>query len=357
MLELGIAGGGAIAGVYLDAATAGGAFRVRALADRDPDVLAKRREETRGLALYDDVAALLLDPDIDVLVVALPHDLHAQTAVAALKAGKHVICEKPLGLSLEEARRVADAEAHSVGRAVVRCYLRALDHHQWLHTMVQDGELGAVALLRGLFASDRREALRDQADWHGDWRRAGGGVTIDAGYHFVDLARHLLGEVDSVSAEMRRTYDGADDSEDVCALTLRHTAGAVTSAAFIWCDDLRPFRWEREVYASKGVVFVDDVDGRSNLDARIRGEDPVRRSLADWWRETNHQAVLDCVAALAPGGTFGGGAVGCTEAIESLQLVLAAYLSAERGESIAPSAVRKEYRPAPTAFFGRSGVG
>lgn len=342
-LRLGIAGGGAIADVYLRAIAGKGWAHITALADTDPGV--RERRSAAGMTIYADASELLADASVDVVVIALPHDLHAAMSIAAMCAGKDVICEKPLALTVEDAEAVAAAEQATGRRVVVRTYLRALDHHRWLGAALAAGDLGTALLFRGLFASDRRSALKDLDDWHGDWSRAGGGVVIDSGYHLVDLARHLLGEVETVDAQMQRSVahrSGA--AEDIAQLTMRHRGGAVSSLSCVWNDNLAPFRWERELYASEGVAHVHDHSSESRLLAQRRGAERTERVVGDWWRTANAQAIHDCVRALTTEDNTDGGAVDVADAAATLRVVLAGYRSAAVGTRCAPRAVPRVYR-------------
>jgi predicted dehydrogenase len=346
-LGIGIVGGGAIADVYFRARSLPAGCRIVALADHDPVVLRDRVGVLGGVAAYAELDDFLADSAIDAVVVALPHHLHCAAAIRALEAGKHVVCEKPLGLNIDEVRAVEAAQARTDRRVLVRCYLRALDHHEWIREAISNRLLGDVVLLRGHFASDRRAALTSGDDWHGRWDFAGGGVVADSGYHLIDLSRHWLGEVVMVEARMWSTLPPGDRPEDVALIRLEHASGATSSLSFVWRDDVHPFRWEREVYGSGGSAFVADIDGASVLSAKPSVGPAVTRSVEGWWQAANERALAACLAALVNDGYPSDGAVDLHDAAETSRVVQAAYLSAERSTPVRPDTVPDEYRAGP----------
>ncbi len=143
--------------------------------------------------VYDSYAELLADPAVDVVHVASPNHVHAEQALAALEAGKHVVCEKPLALSAEDtAKLVNAAEASGLVNAV--CFnIRFYPLCQQMHAMVRAGEIGAPRFVTGSYLQDW---LLLPTDWN--WRlvpeQAGElRAVADIGSHWLDLARFVTG--------------------------------------------------------------------------------------------------------------------------------------------------------------------
>ena len=159
-----------------------------AAASRDE---AKGREFARtwGIPrLYTRYEDLLADPDIDVIYNPLPNHLHAEWTVRALQAGKHVLCEKPLVLTLDEMRQVEEA-AQSSGKVAAEAFMYR--HHPLTHAVqeiVASGELGEIRLLRGAFSF----FLNRPDDYRWD-PAAGGGSLWDVGCYPVSYFRMLTG--------------------------------------------------------------------------------------------------------------------------------------------------------------------
>lgn len=177
---------------------------------------ARPKADAAGIdRVYDSFDELLSDPDVDVVHVATPNDVHAQQASRALRAGKHVVCEKPLGLtSSQTADLVSQAEASGLVHAVclnIRFYPLA---HQ-MRALIRDGAIGAPRFVTGSYLQDW--LLRD-TDWN--WRlepeRAGElRAVADIGSHWLDLAQFVTGRrITEVMADLhtfvpvRRRPDG-----------------------------------------------------------------------------------------------------------------------------------------------------
>jgi len=151
---------------------------------RSPASRAAAAQALPQATLYDELAPLLARADIDVVNVVLPNHLHAQTAIAALRSGKHVLLEKPLGLSVDECQAVADAAARSGRQLVVNHELRVSRQWGLVHDIVARGELGT---LRHQHLSLFRRPFRTGAGgWRYDPGRVGSWV-LEELVHFIDL--------------------------------------------------------------------------------------------------------------------------------------------------------------------------
>ena len=201
---------------------------VAALADPDAARLSGLASRCRGARTYADYRALLDERGIDLVAVCVPATLHAEVAVAGLRAGKHVFIEKPLAVSLDDCDRiVAEAvRADAVGvRSAVGFNLRSHRLLRRAKSIVESGVLGEIELLRTLWTADWTGAQRPA--WHA-LRTEGGGALLEIGTHLADLWRWLLSsEVRTVRALSRSV---AFDDQTV-GLQARMESGAVVSAA------------------------------------------------------------------------------------------------------------------------------
>jgi predicted dehydrogenase len=148
------------------------------------DTYAKEREIPRA---YGSYGALLADPEIDVIYNSLPNHLHAEWTIKAVEAGKHVLCEKPLALDVDEVAAI-QAAAHKHGRVVAEAFMYR-HHPQTLKVqeLVRDGSLGSVKLIRGSFryVLARDGDVRLTPEW-------GGGSIWDVGCYPISYARSVL---------------------------------------------------------------------------------------------------------------------------------------------------------------------
>jgi predicted dehydrogenase len=179
---------------------------VTAVASRDParaTAFARKWEIPRVHGTWEAVVA---DPAIDAVVVCPPSDLNVPVATAALAAGKHVLCEKPLALTYPEARQLADAAARTPDRVhMVAFTFRFAAALRYLRRLVEEGHFGEIRHWRMAYFTDGQLDSANPYTWRHQRARGGAGVIADMGSHMIDAARYLLGEVAAVTA-VTRTY-------------------------------------------------------------------------------------------------------------------------------------------------------
>jgi len=211
-------------------------FRVAAVADSLDD---RRREavDRFSCAAYADYHDLLADPNVELVVVAAPSHLHAPITIEALRAGKHVLCEKPMALSTQEADAMIDA-ANQAGRLLSVFHNRRFDpDFLKVKEVIDSGKLGTVHLVRmGHYLYERRR------DWQ-MLKQFGGGMLNNWGVHFVDRAMVLLNfSVQNVSADMKHTI-GSGDADDHVKIVLKGTNGMVVDLELTACCAVEPPAW------------------------------------------------------------------------------------------------------------------
>ena len=144
-----------------------------------------------------DWRALVERPDVDLVDICTPGDTHAEIAVAALEAGKHVLCEKPLANTLEEARRMADAAARAQQRGVrsmVGFTYRRVPALALARQLVRDGRIGTIRHIRAQYLQDWLVDADAPLSWRLQKDRAGSGALGDIGAHVIDLAHFVTGQ-------------------------------------------------------------------------------------------------------------------------------------------------------------------
>jgi len=154
-------------------------------------------DEFGAAKAYDDVDALLADPDVDAVYISTPVYLHASQTIAAARAGKHVLVEKPMAMSSAECRQMIDACATHGVELMVCYYQRFNARHQKVRELVSAGDIGRVITAT---ASMTTQNPPRAGAWRHDPALGGGGVVMDMGVHCFDTLRFILGEVKSVTA-------------------------------------------------------------------------------------------------------------------------------------------------------------
>jgi predicted dehydrogenase len=214
---------------------------------------------------FTDYRKMYEMPDLDMVVLGLPNDLHCDATVAAASAGKHVLCEKPLCLNLAEADRMIDACKKAKVKLMYAEELCFTPKYVRLKQLVDEGALGRTHLVKQAEKHDG-----PHAGWFWDVHRSGGGVTMDMGCHAIEFFRWLLGgknggkaRVRSVYADMG-TYVHAEKTrgEDTSILILKMDGDVMAIAEESWAkpggmDD------RAEVYGSDGVAYADLLRGNA----------------------------------------------------------------------------------------------
>jgi myo-inositol 2-dehydrogenase/D-chiro-inositol 1-dehydrogenase len=207
--------------------------------------------EDFGLDVHQDYNEMLARPDIDAVIIATPNGLHAEQMLAAARAGKHVFCQKPIALTLEDADRMI-AVAEETGIIFqVGFMLRFTPPLPHVKELIDSGALGEVIAIQGsIFGWEPSN----------EWfyiKEQGGGVILDTMIHFADMIRWLAGDVKQVYADGGAYVLGGakkHHSPDNASVMLRHAGGAVSNLYVTWTSGYGNFFFE--VYGTKGSVSV-----------------------------------------------------------------------------------------------------
>ena len=184
---------------------------------------------------FDDWTAMLDSGEIDAVIVASTNETHYDITMAALERGLPVLCEKPVALTIEQAREMAAAAKTAGVATMVPFTYRYMPSNQYLKWLIDDGYVGRPYSLNMRYFSGY--ARGSEYLWRFDTEKAGSGILGDLGTHWLDLARWLIGEVVSLSASLghfverdRRPDGGAyAQAEDSAFITARFESGAMAS--------------------------------------------------------------------------------------------------------------------------------
>jgi predicted dehydrogenase len=222
--------------------------KITALYKRDPQQAAEAASEFHVPAGYGDLKALLADPRVEAVYITSANSDHEAQAVAAAKAGKHVLCEKPLAINAPACRNIIEACRLSGVKLMVAHTLRfspaVIQVKQWL----SEGRLGKIRLGRVLYTYDGTKSPRA---WLYDEKIAGGGALMDIGIHGLDTLRFLLGEVDQVHGAL----NPPSDPIELSALVHLHFTGG--AAGDVFCSFESPYRSRLEILGEYGWIWVD----------------------------------------------------------------------------------------------------
>ncbi|MEG2931793.1 MAG: Gfo/Idh/MocA family oxidoreductase, partial [Ruthenibacterium sp.] len=225
----------------------------------DIDEAAAQRAATQyHCSYYTNYRALLADPKVDTVHICTPHYLHCEMAIAAMRAGKDVLTEKPICLHPLDAQQMQQV-ALETGRRLGVCFQnRYNETAQQAKLLLSGGALGKVLGAKSMFTWNRDEAYYNQAAWRGTWAQEGGGVLINQAIHTLDMLQWLLGEIQSISANVatRRLYDTIE-VEDTADAFIRFKSGAECVFFASNCYAVTS-RVEIEIVTELGVLSLSD---------------------------------------------------------------------------------------------------
>ena len=253
---VGVIGCGAISGNHFHGISQAEGAVLRAVCDIDEEKMKKTAAEKQA-AGYTDYRELLRRPDIDVIHVCVPHYLHAPVSIAALKAGKHVLCEKPMGMTLEEAEAMAQAASGS-GKALSICFQNRFNGaSRRMKEIIESGRLGAVVGGSAFVCWDRSGAYYTDSPWRGKWATEGGSVLINQAIHTLDLMRWLSGGFSLTACNMsaKRLADTIE-TEDTCDMLLTNERGG---RFLFYCTNCAPANMpvQLQLLLEKGELHMD----------------------------------------------------------------------------------------------------
>jgi UDP-N-acetyl-2-amino-2-deoxyglucuronate dehydrogenase len=305
---------------------------------------AERFAAANGCTAYDQLDAMLADERVSIVTIATPSGAHMEPALAAARAGKHVIVEKPLEITLKRCDRIIrECEANGVQLATIfpsRFHEASLR----LKRAIEAGRFGTLSLGDAIVKWYRSQEYYDSGAWRGTWALDGGGALMNQAIHSVDLLTWLMGPVVEIQAVTAMLSHTRIEVEDTAVATLRFANGAVgvleaTTSAF-------PGYLKRiEIHGSEGSAVLEEEDLKAWDFARPRKEDravqdemKARKSggggAADPAAIGHHghtKQFRDFVAAVKTGRPP---AVDGHEGRRSVEIVLAVYKAAETGRPI-----------------------
>ena len=236
MIKVGVIGAGGIGNLHLSEYAKQSEVKIQAVADVNAEAAERAGKEYEIPHVYTDYRDLLSEKDIQAVTVAVPPFLHKEVVVAAAEAGKHVHCEKPMALTLEDADAMIAACAERDLILYISFTPRMTPIFRRLQEIVASGEYGTPIWLWTRYLLPASPDIFVPPPWF--WRRElGGGTLLENGGHILDFVRWLMGDLKKVIAEvdtLRFTeswppYFEDPNIEDVATVILRHESGAIST--------------------------------------------------------------------------------------------------------------------------------
>ena len=261
-MNIGIIGSGMIARFHAEAIQAMSNGTLAGIAGRS-------YEKTQALAsdfsskAYESIDALLADPEIDMVTIATVSGAHLDPCIAAAKAGKHIICEKPLEVTTEridEITKVCKEEGVTLTAIFNRRFYPAI---QELKNAVEESRFGRITMVEAAIKWYRDQAYYDSAAWRGTWALDGGGALMNQSIHTIDQLLYVCGPVKSVTASMNCLIHEGIEVEDTAVAQLEFQNGAlgvIHGSTACWSSTGHPA--EVNICGEKGSAFMTDTTFR-----------------------------------------------------------------------------------------------
>lgn len=264
-LTVGIIGCGVIAPTHIESYQSIDTLRVKwvcDLIDERTRELAERYNIPSTTLNYMDV---LNDPEVDCISICTDHKSHAEIAVSALRAGKHVLCEKPLASSVEGMQVMLSVHKEMPDLVFAAVFQHRFDQtFKFIRECISDGTFGTVTAVNLVSFVRRRDSYYKESAWRGTWDGEGGSLLINQSIHYIDMISWLCGGIHSVCARYENiTHGDSIETEDTAAIILRFKNGALGS---VTATSSSSENWRNEISISgtKGYLrtrscFVEEV--------------------------------------------------------------------------------------------------
>jgi predicted dehydrogenase len=240
--------------------------------DKAERVAAEYGIPAKNIYSYDNYNGIAGNPDIDAVYIALPNNMHAEYTIRAARAGKHVLCEKPMASSLADAQAMDEACRRANRKLMIayRCHFEPA--HMRALQLIRDGKLGKIEVIDSAFGFDIAP---------GEWRlkkaMAGGGPLMDVGIYCLNACRFLTGE-EPVGVKAYSSVVDQDgrfkEVEENLSWSMKFPSGAVASCSTTYGASMTSYF---RVKGSKGEIVVQpafDYEGQ-RIAAKLAGEPPI----------------------------------------------------------------------------------
>lgn len=295
-----------------------------------------------GCKSFGTLEEMLMDTTLDVVCICTPSGAHLDPALASVQAGKHLLIEKPLEVTLERCDAIIEAARKACVLVGVIFPSRFYEAAQQLKRGIDAGRFGDIVLGDAYVKWHRTEAYYRSSAWRGTWTLDGGGALMNQGIHSVDLLQWYIGPVASVQAFVANRSHKDIEVEDTVVASLRFANGALGSieaSTALWPGSLKQI----EVLGTEGSAVLQESElVRWNFIHQLP-EDALVRSTpgsvshggvsnpADISHLGHQYQILDMMRAIREGGQP---AIDGLEGRKSVEIVLAVYRSAREGRLV-----------------------
>jgi len=265
-LKVGLIGAGGIAGTHIGYLKKIPDVEVVALCDVREEAARKTAEKFEVPKVFSSYKDILKLKDVDAVSVCTPNYFHAEPTIAALKAGKHVMCEKPMAMNTAEAKKMRDTAKRLRKLLMMHFNMRYMTTAATLKPIIDTGALGRIYHVTTTYT--RRDGYPRPGSWFGQKAQSGGGPLIDLGVHRIDLALWLIGYPKPVAAFggvydllAREKLKGIKfDCEDFSAAMIRFADGCTMYCVASWDGHEKAGGCTMSIRGTDGAIFEEGAE-------------------------------------------------------------------------------------------------
>ncbi len=342
-IGFGVIGCGMIAGFHAKAIADIRNAKIVGCYDRFPGAADRLAEQT-GCQSYHDLDEMLANPDIHIVTICTPSGAHLEPAIAAARAGKHLIVEKPLEITLKRCDRIIQ-ECEKAGVLLSTIFpSRFHKSSKLMKAAVDKGKFGQLTMGDSYVKWFRSQEYYDSGAWRGTWALDGGGALMNQAIHSVDLLAWLMGPVSEISAHTATLAHKRIEVEDVAVATVRFENGALgvieaTTAAYpgslkkielhgthgsATLEEEDIIDWDFAKMTKRDKSLVEEMAGRTSSGGGAADPSAIGHH--------GHTELFKDVLKAIKNGTQP--SVDGYEGRRSVEIILAIYKSAETGRTI-----------------------
>ena len=343
-IRVGVVGVG-IGRTHLNGYAKLGNVQIAAICDLNEERAKQTASDFKADAVFTDYKTMLAEGEINAVSVCTPNALHAEVALASLEAGKHVLCEKPMADTLDNAQRIV--EAADRGKAKGQIFMMGMNNRfrgdtQLLKAMVSGGDLGDIYFAKCGWI--RRNGIPGLGGWFTTKKMSGGGPLIDIGVHVLDLTMYLMGNPVPVSASGSTyakfgprgrgsgTWGFADvkavtyDVEDLAAGIVKFSNGATLMLEASWASYIKHDLFYSSILGTEGGADLDPLMVYKDMAGAPVNIHPQAPNINGHEAEIKH--FVECIAeGKEPIPT-------AEQGLHILQILDAIYRSADSGREV-----------------------
>lgn len=341
-MKFGLIGAGAIGALRAEALRRTRSTSLIAISDLDES---RARAAAPGARYHAAGDSVIGDPEVEAVVISTPPQFHEPLAVQALRAGKHVLVEKPMAATVDSCRRMVDAAQESGRLLTVGFNHRYFPALKVVRDAVRSGEIGKLTHVRAYAGHMGLQEFK--APWMYDAQIMGGGALMDNGIHILDLCRYIMGDFREVFGHTLNDTWNLGGAEDNAMALFRSDAGVVCSLHASWTE-WKGYRFHIEAYGDRGmarayyaplmatVITMDRPGGERTIKRNFYPRNIVREKLRGW-QSTTIQALgeeLEDFVAVAQGGEGTGRIATGLDGLRAIEVGKAVYASGKAGKAL-----------------------